>query len=51
MPVRKSMQIKKTTHDLLVEISAKRKVDGNPKWTIADIISEMTIKQHKKEVK
>lgn len=47
----KTLMINSNVHRLLKEISEQRKKDGNPFHTMSAIISEMTLKQHKKEVK
>ncbi|MGB2063538.1 MAG: hypothetical protein ACPHUL_00185 [Marinomonas gallaica] len=47
----KTLMINKNVHGKLKEISNKRKSEGHHAQSMAAIIAEMTLKQHKKEFK
>lgn len=47
----KTLMINKNVHAMLDEISKKRKANNEDNNSMAAIIAEMTIKQHKKEIK
>lgn len=48
--MRTNLQINPNIHAKLKAISDKRKAEGHPSYTMASIIAEMVLKQHKKEL-
>lgn len=48
--MRRNLQLNPNIHTKLKEISKKRSEEGHPACTMAAIIAELVLKQHKKEI-
>ena len=48
--MRRNLQLNPNIHAKLKEISNKRSKEGHPASTMAAVIAELVLKQHKKEV-
>lgn len=48
--MRRNLQINPNIHAKLKEISDKRAEEGHPANTMAAVIAELVLKQHKKEI-